>query len=304
MIISGKKIGVIALSFILSAGSLFSQVFDADKVSSSNTMSQQSGEIFADALNAYKNYEWNNSIFLFKKLHANPENITPESMYILIMAQTYAGRYKQAADDCSFFLKNFPNSQYAQLVIYQKGKNLYQTGDYEKSIITLSDFCHAYPTHQLYAASLFWIAESFFATYNFDSAKPLYERIVAEFPEDLKAKDAKYRLDIIAQRGREEKLLYLLKQTGEDYLSSKEAYEKSLKYYNAESSFDVNNQLKELRQKNESLDADLTSERNRSAELEARIKVYENELTDNIRLLKERAKEAGDIINSESTDDE
>ncbi|WP_407435198.1 tetratricopeptide repeat protein [Treponema sp.] len=303
MIFKGRKFFSVILFSVL-AGSMFSQTFDVDDVNVTKVSAKQSQEIFADALNAYKNYEWNNSIFLFKKLHSNPENITPESMYILIMAQTYAGQYKQAADDCTYFLNNYPNSQYVQLVVYQKGKNLYQTGDYEKAIITLSDFCHTYPSNQLYAASLFWIGESFFATYNFESAKPIYERIIAEYPDDSKAKDARYRLDVIAQRSREEKLLYLLKQTGEDYLSSKEAYEKSLKYHSVESSAGINNQLKELRQKNESLDADLAYEKNRSAELEARIKAYENDLTENIRLLKQQAKEAREIIGEEGDDNE
>ena len=142
MILNRKKILSLILFSSLLAGGLFSQTFDVDDVNVSRVSAKQSQEIFADALNAYKNYEWNNSIFLFKKLHSNPENITPESMYILIMAQTYAGQYKQAADDCTYFLNNYPNSQYVQLVVYQKGKNLYQTGDYEKAIITLSDFCH------------------------------------------------------------------------------------------------------------------------------------------------------------------
>ena len=55
-----------------------------------------------------------------------------------------------------------------------------------------------------------------------------------EFPKAAKAVDAKYRLDAINQRLREEKLLYLLQQTGESYLSSKENYEKALRRYELE----------------------------------------------------------------------
>ena len=184
-------------------------------------------------------------------------------------------------------------------MIYQKGKNLYHISDYEKAVITLSDFCHTYPEHNLYASSLFWIAESFYATYNFDSAKPLYERIVAEYPEDSKAKDAKYRLDVIAQRTREEKLLFLLKQTGEDYLSSKESYEKALKQYQVESSVGINSQLRELRQQNENLDIDLANEKKRAALLEAQLKTYEQDIANSIQLLKEQADEALKLLDDE-----
>lgn len=257
-----------------------------------------SQEIFVDALNAYREGDWKTSIFLFKKYHAVPGTVNPESLYMLIMAQTFDGQYKQAVVDCDSFLKKYPDSQYAELVIYQKGKNLYHINDYEKSIITLSDFCHANPKHKLYSSALFWIAESFYSTYNFDSAKPLYERIVVEFSEDAKAKDAKYRLDVIAQRTREEKLLYLLRQTGEDYLSSKESYEKALKQYQVETSVGVNTQLRELRQQNESLDSDLANEKKRAAELEAQVKGYEAELANSVKVLKRQAEEALELLNA------
>lgn len=245
----------------------------------------------------YSRRDWKTSIFLFKKLHTNQADITPESLYMQIMAQTYDGQYKQAVNDCDLFLKEFSNNQYAQLVMYQKGKILYQIEDYEKSILTLSDFCHSNPKHKLYSSALFWIAESFYATYNFDSAKSLYERIVVEFPDDSKARDAQFRLDVIAQRSREEKLLYLLKQTGEDYLSSKESYEKTLKQYQIENSVGVNSQLRELRQQNENLDNELANEKKRTAELESQVRGYEADLEKTVRELKQQADEALELLN-------
>lgn len=295
-----------SLFFVLMLGVLISvsavaqiSEFDADSVDVNYALTYEASETLADALNAYKTGDWKTSVFLFKKLHSDPLNITPETLYMLIMAETYSADYKQAAVDCDVFIKNFPHNQYVELVTYQKGKNLYHISDYEKSIITLSDFCHSHTSHPLYAASLFWIAESFYTTYNFESAKPLYERIVEEFPDDSKAKDAKYRLDIIAQRSREEKLLYLLKQTGEDYLSSRESYEKTLKQYNVENSVGVNNQLRELRSQNETLDSDLVLQKKRNEELEAQLKLYEKDLSNSIRELKSQAVQAQELLENE-----
>ncbi|MBQ0163498.1 MAG: tetratricopeptide repeat protein [Treponema sp.] len=298
---SKKSLFCILILGALISANAFSQVaeFDADSVDVNYAATYEASETLSDALNAYKTGDWKTSIFLFKKLHSNPSNITPETLYMLIMAETYSGNYKQAAASCDIFIKNFPHNQYVELVTYQKGKNLYHVNDYEKSIITLSDFCHSHTTHPLYAASLFWIAESFYASYNFDSAKPLYERIVTEYPDDSKAKDAKYRLDVIAQRSREEKLLYLLKQTGEDYLSSRESYEKTLKQYNVENSVGVNNQIRELRSQKESLDSDLAEQKKRTAELEAQLKSYEKDLSGSIRELKSQAAEALELIEEE-----
>lgn len=271
--------------------------FDSDSVNVNVLSSREASSTYADALKAYSRSDWKTSIFLFKKLHTNQADITPESLYMQIMAQTYDGQYKQAVNDCDLFLKEFPNNQYAQLVMYQKGKNLYHIEDYEKSILTLSDFCHSNPKHKLYSSALFWIAESFYATYNFDSAKSLYERIVVEFPDDSKTRDAQFRLDVIAQRSREEKLLYLLKQTGEDYLSSKESYEKTLKQYQIESSVGVNSQLRELRQQNENLDNELANEKKRTAELESQVRGYEADLEKTVRELKQQADEALELLN-------
>lgn len=298
---TGKIFFSVFVMAVIAMMPLVSQVsdFDTDSVNVMRSSSAETSGIWADALNAYRNGDWKTSIFLFKKLHVNHSDITPESLYMLIMAQTYDGQYKQAVAACDQFLARFPHSQYSELVIYQKGKNLYHTGDYEKSILTLSDFCHTYPKHSLYSASLFWIAESFYATYNFDNAKPLYERVVTEYPDDSKAKDSQFRLDIIAQRSREEKLLYLLKQTGEDYLSSKETYEKALKYSQFEKSVGENSQIRELRQQNEVLDTDLANEKRRNAELEEQLKIYQSDISRSIKELKEQASSALKLLDEQ-----
>lgn len=295
-----KSLMAVALSAVVFAFPCVAQTsdFDSDNVNVNVLANPESAEVYADALNAYSKNDWKTSIFLFKKLHSNQNNITPESLYMLIMAETYSGQYKYAVSDCDLFLKKYPSNEYAPLVIYQKGKDLYQINDYEKSILVLNDFCHSYPKHKLYSSALFWIGESFYATYNFDSAKSIYERIVVEYPDDSKARDAQFRLDVITQRSREEKLLNLLKQTGEDYLSSKESYEKTLRQYQVENSVGVNTQLRELRQQNENLDNSLAAEKKKNAELEAQLKGYEADLSKAVQNLKGKADEALELLNS------
>ena len=61
-------------------------------------------------------------------------------------------------------------------------------------------------------------------------------------------------IENIAQRSREEKLLYLLKQTGEEYLSAKEEYEKQLKLYNSDAINSTRDKLMETQQKNKDLE--------------------------------------------------
>lgn len=184
---------------------------------------------FVEGCTAYSKGDWTSAILSFRKATSYNSNNNPETYYMLINAEMYIEDYKNALDDCEWFLENFENSLYDSNVLYMKGRCLYALGEYDKAVIVLSDFCHQYEDNDMYAAALFWIGECFYACYQYDDALALYQRVVVEFPGDQKAPAAQYRIETISQRDREEKLLYLLKQTGEEYLFAKEEYEKQIK---------------------------------------------------------------------------
>ncbi len=219
---------------------------------------------FVEGCRAYSGGDWSSAIFAFRKAVSFSETNTPETNFMLINAEIYSEDFRNALDDCEMYLENFPGTSYESNVIYMKGRCLYVLGEYDKAVITLSDFCHQYPGHDMYPSSLFWIAESFYACYQYNDAVSLYQRIVYEYPEDAKAPASQYRIETIGQREREEKLLYLLKQTGEEYLFAKEEYEKQLKLYSPESQINTRKKLSE---------AEL-----RNMELEEKYKALEEEL--------------------------
>lgn len=235
-----KKIIAVAVLFCSIAISAFS--------SESGTMA------FVEGCKAYSQSDWSSAKFMLKKAVSYPENLTADTYYMLITAEINDGDDRSALDDCNFYLENFPNSVYQGRISYHKGKVLYNLGEYEKSIIALSDFCHQYENDDMYSYALFYIGESLFAGYKYDDANAIYHRIVSEFPESPKVSAAQYRIDSISQRAREEKLLYLLKQTGEEYLSAKEEYEKQLRLYNSESINNTRQKLAETQARNEELE--------------------------------------------------
>lgn len=223
-------------------------------ISFSAFSSEISSAAFVEGCKAYTNGDWTSAEFLLRKAVGYKENQNPDTYYMLISAETYAGDDRSVLDDCDFFLENFSNSIYYPRIQYQKGRALYKLGEYEKSIISLSDFCHRNEKDDMYPYALFYIGESLFAGYKYDEAAAIYQRIVTDFPESEKAAAAQYRIESILQRGREEKLLYLLKQTGEEYLSAKEEYEKQLRLYNADSLNSTKQKLTEAQQKNRELE--------------------------------------------------
>ena len=187
----------------------------------------------------------------------------------------------------------------------------------------MSDYCHRYEKDELYSFALFYIGESLFAGYKYDEAGSIYERIVTECPVSPKTPGAEYCLETILQRGREEKLLYLLKQTGEEYLAAKEDYERQLRLYNSEAvdstrkrlaaaqtrNDELENKVKALEMEIESLKSDkndserryneLLSERENEPDVPAPVPF--DETRNQLKILKLKALEAQDLLDSKQT---
>jgi tetratricopeptide (TPR) repeat protein len=208
---------------------------------------------YIEGCRAYSEGDWTTAVFMLKKAVAYPENSTADSYFMLISSEINAGQNKGALDDCDFYLENYKKSVYYPRVQFYKGKLLYSLSEYDSAIITLSDFCHQNEKNDLYPLALFYIAESLYAGYRYDEARPVYERIAEDFPDCTKRPEALFKIESIVQRQREEKLLYLLKQTGEEYLSAKEDYERQLRMYNPEVISQTRQKLSESQQQNADL---------------------------------------------------
>ena len=241
-----KKLRACALLVCLCTGLLAAQT------------AQQSENALIQGFEAYRNEDWTSALFFLRQAVTTPSVSTDETWYMLIMSEVYAGEYAAANADCDRFSKQFAFSQYIQ---YQKGRCLHYLGQNESAVLVLSDFCHQNPTNDLYASALYWIAESFFAEYNYASARGLYERIISDFPNDAKVGAAQYRLESIDQRSREEKLLYLLKVTGEENLAAREDYERRLRQYETEDRLGLRQQLDAAEARVQALERELAAAR-------------------------------------------
>lgn len=233
---------------------------------------------FVEGCKSFSLGDWENAIFMLKKAVAYEDYETPDTYYMLITSEVEAGEYKAALNDCDYFLKQFPSSIYISRVTYLKGKILFNLKEYDKSVVVLSDFCHQYKNDDMYSYALFYIAESLYENYKYDEAESIYERIVQEFPNSPKFAASQYRIESIMQRSREEKLLYLLKQTGEEYLAAKEDYERQLRLYNSDSVSSAKDRLHESQQKNAELESYVKDLEKQIAELQNQLNLqYEKQ---------------------------
>lgn len=218
--------------------------------SSGNSAGLDSAETaLVSGYESYRNGDWNSATMFFKKAFTEPKNGNPENRYMLIMSEMYSGNFNGAIADCNDFTEIYSDSLMYPYVQYQKGRALYNLGQADGAVLTLSDFCHQNPENELYPSALYLIAECFYEDYSFDEARKLYETIVIDYPDCDRYNDAQLKLEALSQKDREQKLLYLLKVTGEEYLSSKEDYERQLKQYQTEDLIVLRRQLNEANER-------------------------------------------------------
>lgn len=185
--------------------------------------------LLVQGLEAYRRGDWTSAIFFLRKAGTQPANINAETWYVLVMSEMYAGDYDSVLSDGTWFLSRFPGSTYVPQIEYQMGRSLFIKEEYDEAVSSFTAFCNGYPDHELVPSALFWMAESLYQTFHFDEAAPIFERIVQEYPDSSKVTEAAFRIELLNQRDREEKLLYLLRVTGEEYLAAREDYERQLR---------------------------------------------------------------------------
>ena len=215
---------------------------------------------FVQGLASYKKGEWNDASIYLRQSVKSSEFATDSNWYMIIMSEVYSGNFDAAINDSHYFIDVYPDSQLISFVEYQRGRAYHSVGLNDNSVMALSSFCNEYPESTMYSSALYWIAECFYDDYDFDTARALYERILSEFPESSKKSDAEFKLYLITQHDREQKLLYLLKMTGEEYLNSREHYEKQLRMIQTDDDTELRKQLRAANSRIQELESGTPSE--------------------------------------------
>lgn len=253
-----KVLAVItAVCLLLSAAGLFAET------------SQNS--LLVQGLEAYRRGDWTSSLFFLRKAATQPENINAETWYVLVMSEMYAGDYDSVLSDGNYFITRFPRSAYVPQIEYQMARSHFIKDQYEEAVESFTAFCNSYPDHELYPSALFWMAESLYQTFHFDEAAPVFERIVKEYPDSAKVTEAAFRIELLNQRSREEKLLYLLRVTGEEYLAAREDYERQIRESQTDELINLKRAITSLETQIDELQNQLTTELARNRVLTSRI---------------------------------
>lgn len=227
--------------------------------------------LLVQGLEAYRRGDWTSALFFLRKAGTQPENINAETWYVLVMSEMYAGDYESVLSDGNSFISRFPRSSYVPQIEYQMARAHFIREEYSQSVESFTAFCNSYPDHELIPSALFWMAESLYQTFHFDEAAPVFERIVKEFPDSPKVTEAAFRIELLNQRAREEKLLYLLRVTGEEYLAAREDYERQIKESQTDELVNLKKAVSSLQSQIDELQSQLETELSRNRMLTSRI---------------------------------
>ena len=240
-------------------------------------------------LDAYRQKDWTTALFFLRKAATLPENNTAETWYVLIMSEVNASDYEGVLTDGNYFLQKYKTSNYLPQIKYQMARATFLLEDYNQALLMFDDFCKNYPNHELFASSLFWKAECYYQLYDFAEANNLFEEVLAKYPTSPKSVEAAFRMELLKQREREEKLLYLLRVTGEENLAAREDYERQIRQYQSEESINFKMKVTELSLLVDSLQQELEESNTRIENLLKKV----NELSvqnEELRLASEDAK--------------
>ena len=193
-----------------------------------------------EGITAYQNGRYENALRSFRSIltDSSLEEYQDDAYFWIGKTYTAHGNYEEAARHLEYFLANFPNSSVRSEGLYQKGRLLYLQGEYEPAIKILYDFVQAYPNDLYIANAYFWIGESLYSIGHLNEAEEVFRYIEDNYPASYKIEAARFRMQLIQFKHRENELVKLLKISHEEYLKAVEefvqrekAYEQALMEY-------------------------------------------------------------------------
>jgi TolA-binding protein len=197
-------------------------------------------EALQNGISSYQKGSYTDALRSFRRVITDSAYETYQGDGYFWVGKTYIAmnEYDEAARNLEYFLATFDESRLRSEGLYQKGRLLYLQRDYEQAIQVLYGFINQYSDDPYLANAYFWIAESLYSLGHFEEAEKVYTYVADKFPASFKVEAARYRLQLIQFKYRENEIVKLLKISHEEYLEAvdeflqrEKAYEQALSEY-------------------------------------------------------------------------
>jgi len=181
----------------------------------------------------FANARYAEALPIFDSLFLDPYSgsLRAEGAYWSAMTLLASGDPAAAEKVIESFLAAFPGHERTPEMIYHKARAAFLRKDYERAISGFQSYIAAFPAGDQVSASVFWSAECLYSLGRLTDAEKLYRTIGERYPDSVKAEAARYRLNLIQFKYREDELLTLLKWSHEESLRIIEEFQRREKAY-------------------------------------------------------------------------
>jgi len=186
-----------------------------------------------DGIAAFGNSDFESAVMNFRDLLLGEP--TPEeegtAYFWLAKSAMAMGRLGEAERNLEYYLRTFPDHEYAVEAHYQRGRILYLQEDYEGALQGFTGFIRDYDDSPFVANATYWSGEALFNLGRLDEAKRIFETVLRDFPTSYRVEAARYRIALIELHQREQELLTLLQWSHEEYLQALDEFDRRERAY-------------------------------------------------------------------------
>ncbi|MCX7787054.1 MAG: tetratricopeptide repeat protein [Spirochaetes bacterium] len=212
-----RKVTMVFLGLILLAASL------------TGADSAPRGDILLkEGIEAFQQADYQVALYRFREILANPQERAFHGDAYFWIARTYMAlsRLEEASKHLEYFLAKYPENPYSMEGMYEKGRLLFLQRQFSDCIEHLDRFLKKYPDSPYGANAYYWIGEAAFSLGRWKEAEKIFQFVVTQFPTSFRVEAARYRLDVIKLKYREEELMKLLQWSHEEHLKALEEFQK------------------------------------------------------------------------------
>lgn len=190
-------------------------------------------EIIQSGIDAFRRSDYTSAILNFREalLDADDSDTEATAYFWLSKSAMALDRLSEAERNLEYYIRSFPDHDFAVEAQYQRGRLLFLQEDYQAAIQALSGFVEAYPDSPFVANAFYWSGESLFKLGRLEEARNVFETVIRDYPASFRVEAARYRVAIIDLSFRERELLNMLQWSHEEYLQALDEFERREQAY-------------------------------------------------------------------------
>lgn len=176
----------------------------------------------AQGLNLFQQGNYREALAQFRQVLSDPGLVELRGDAYFWTAKTLVAleRYGEADQNLEFFLTRHPENRNIPEAEYLRGRIHFLEKSYEAAIQVFAAFVKDHQRSPFVPNAYYWTGESLFSLGRYDEAEVFFTVIVDRFQASSRYEAARYRIDVITMKKREQELLTLLQWVQEESIKN------------------------------------------------------------------------------------